>query len=1562
MKKIYSLVFTLTITLSAFGQTGVGVTSNTSSPYSFTATNVDSITTQSINLINTVAVPQTVNLSGLSAPFSTSQSTLTIPASDTVSCDIIFNPTSTGNFSDTLDWNGSIFGNGSLVISGEGVQVVLTTNLDTLNFGPVALGDSSTVSLTISNTGTGTMIIDRFIHDTLVIFTTQLTPFTISQGSSTTIDFIFTPTSSGFLNDSIIIQSNDPNTPNYSITTIGSGISEISGNFCNNFTLSNSPYTLVGDLNVADSCNVIIDPGVIINCNGYALNIDGNLTMNGTPFDSIFFNNPSNLNFRTLDSAQYVSISNGTNPNYFYEDFENGYSRMNFTGDISEIDYNTGNFFAWGKGATSRGIEFKANGADKNIYTGPYTVDNDYFTIYFDYKAYIELSCELEIFYRVNGGNWISLDEILETKQTNGGQGNGQIFRTQWRSYSKFVGNLNSGDQIDFRFEGDIHSPGNGNYNTVECYLDNFSFNKPYTNLDIVSKNNDVKIKNSSFEANIISTKKNQTLAYYDFEGESVPQTWDVYYGGNYNWTQARNNIGSDNSYNNNGYNSFSSFRFYLYTYSNYIASVELTTDKYYISNNGSITLKYDFKTINTYKDANYANYWVEYRTTTNSSWTELQNYYTDQMFESYSRNYNEPWRSNNLEVTGLSAGDWVEFRFRATKQGSQDYLTYLIDNIEIIDNSILATNNSNSSIEFKDCDIDSDLNSSVNLYFDNVNYKSKTFNITHSKNNFYLNNSSLNGNQGNYPIITKFQDSLIVFESEIKNQTNSSGIRMMSKHSYTSLYGSTIENNKYGIESANDSTTLNLKYSFIIDNTQTGIYSDKELNITSNSSMISRNGNYGVYTSGSFNSNYSNITFNEWNGINLLGNKFSNIKNSIVWGNDITNYRQINMTNSGITSLTFSTVQGSGAYGTYGSTYYYGDGSIDDDPVFSSVTDQHLSNFSNCVDAGTPWETDANMPYGLGGVRSDLGIYGGPDNWYWGGTPVPDGSPVITAIEDAPQDQGGTAGVLFDKSIWDNSSLINNVTHYSIWRHYDINGLSIDSIDNGNWERMGDMPAQGFNGYAYSSATLGDSNLISGMFNSCFVVIAHTADSSTYWYSNLMCGYSVDNLAPEVPFVSARIDSLSSDVLVHWRAPSEADYSYSNVYSLSGFNALGVIDTSALDISTLAGGTYTYGVVHFDVNGNPSDTAWVTITIDDNEDIIPLKAGWNLISSNKIPLNNTMQDIFGDLTPGNLVYVTGFNQGSSLYNPNGLQFLNTLTQFDQGYGYWVKVNQADTLRIIGNNIPSNFKINLNAGWNLSGYVNPASSTPQQYLGDLISANNLLYCTGFDQGTQLFNPNGLPFLNTLNTMQRPFGYWIKVNNPVGSSQYRLTNESGNYFSPEYMFINGKMNLDGFEGNTINVYNNNNEKLAEMLVIKEGYLMTTPIYGDDPQTAYIEGFTKGENLIFELNGMIFDSDITFEPNMELKKINLEFDENSVWNIYPNPTNSLSTISFDVRGETNVSVKVFDLTGKLLDIIVDGNYNIGNHSFEWNPVNYDKGVYIFKIYFDQVEITSERVVLN
>jgi hypothetical protein len=40
-----------------------------------------------------------------------------------------------------------------------------------------------------------------------------------------------------------------------------------------------------------------------------------------------------------------------------------------------------------------------------------------------------------------------------------------------------------------------------------------------------------------------------------------------------------------------------------------------------------------------------------------------------------------------------------------------------------------------------------------------------------------------------------------------------------------------------------------------------------------------------------------------------------------------------------------------------------------------------------------------------------------------------------------------------------------------------------------------------------------------------------------------------------------------------------------------------------------------------------------------------------------------------------NLIYVTGFNEGGAVFfDPTGLPFLNTLTELENGYGYWVKV------------------------------------------------------------------------------------------------------------------------------------------------------------------------------------------------------------------------------------------------------------------------------------------------
>ena len=99
------------------------------------------------------------------------------------------------------------------------------------------------------------------------------------------------------------------------------------------------------------------------------------------------------------------------------------------------------------------------------------------------------------------------------------------------------------------------------------------------------------------------------------------------------------------------------------------------------------------------------------------------------------------------------------------------------------------------------------------------------------------------------------------------------------------------------------------------------------------------------------------------------------------------------------------------------------------------------LEPYSPCVDAAMPWNTDQNMPFGMGGLRADMGAYGGPNNAGWGGSPAPDGAATLQAASDTPQDQGYVVGLIFDASAFDNSIISDNISHYAVWRHYDPTG-----------------------------------------------------------------------------------------------------------------------------------------------------------------------------------------------------------------------------------------------------------------------------------------------------------------------------------------------------------------------------------------------------------------------------------------------------------------------------------------------------------------------------------------
>lgn len=151
----------------------------------------------------------------------------------------------------------------------------------------------------------------------------------------------------------------------------------------------------------------------------------------------------------------------------------------------------------------------------------------------------------------------------------------------------------------------------------------------------------------------------------------------------------------------------------------------------------------------------------------------------------------------------------------------------------------------------------------------------------------------------------------------------------------------------------------------------------------------------------------------------------------------------------------------------------------------------------------------------------------------------------------------------------------------------------------------------------------------------------------------------------------------------------------------------------------------------------------------------INLNAGWNLISSNVIPQNPNIVNMFSGVN--NLVLVKAAN--GDIYNP---QFnVNTIGNWNVKDAYWVYLTSPSTLEISGIPVqPENTPIALNQGWNMISYLRNSQMAPvdalQSIEGSLIFVKDAL-------GNIYYPEFGL---NTLTNMVPKEGYWIYVAAPV----------------------------------------------------------------------------------------------------------------------------------------------------------------------------------------------------
>ena len=80
-----------------------------------------------------------------------------------------------------------------------------------------------------------------------------------------------------------------------------------------------------------------------------------------------------------------------------------------------------------------------------------------------------------------------------------------------------------------------------------------------------------------------------------------------------------------------------------------------------------------------------------------------------------------------------------------------------------------------------------------------------------------------------------------------------------------------------------------------------------------------------------------------------------------------------------------------------------------------------------------------------------------------------------------------------------------------------------------------------------------------------------------------------------------------------------------------------------------------------------------------------------------------------------------------------------------------------------------------------------------------------------------------------------------------------------------------------------------------------------------------------------------------------------------NIYPNPVSNSTTISFSISQSQKVSLKIFDVRGRLVSTLADGIFEAGENELMWSAADVNAGIYFLQ--FQSAEnLQTEKLIVT
>lgn len=146
-------------------------------------------------------------------------------------------------------------------------------------------------------------------------------------------------------------------------------------------------------------------------------------------------------------------------------------------------------------------------------------------------------------------------------------------------------------------------------------------------------------------------------------------------------------------------------------------------------------------------------------------------------------------------------------------------------------------------------------------------------------------------------------------------------------------------------------------------------------------------------------------------------------------------------------------------------------------------------------------------------------------------------------------------------------------------------------------------------------------------------------------------------------------------------------------------------------------------------------------------------------------------------------------------------------------------------------------------------------------------------------------------------------------------------------------------------------------LAAIGVLEEDYAAITIGFGTEGVNSDYPGYNTRADLIDAARQFLYSETGVDDQSSVLLPQSTDLNQN-----YPNPFNAQTVISYDLPCQSEVRLDIYDILGRQIETLIDGNQTAGTHQVIWNASDVSSGVYFYKLTTGEFEKSHKMILVK